>query len=716
MKLSLRTKLVAVLVLAPVLLLLVAIGVIWTLDYRQRVAEQGAMFRSESIQVARSIRLAVERCIGSLNDLLSLGGVAGLLEFEEDPRVDLSSAGWKLRVQQIESVWSTLRLDSPQVQTVLNNPLAARVRDFGRKNWIFAELIVVGRSGKVVAATSRPSNYDQSNETWYREAMRLSRGQAFLEGFQYDESAGVLALDIALPIVPEASGSAIGVLKAVVNISTLLASVTVLSIAADANAEVIAQDGTVLLQLSDRSFVPTGNKISQRAVSHLQPESPGWFIAPLNGKASSMVGFSSVRILGLYSLDQQIYGDPVYVIVHSPASNILAPLRQRAAVLAIAGTLIILASLALVIYLAEKFILAPLKTLSQGAEAMAATVFSSRKSARSGREVLDPKTALAGVDAIKTGDEMEAFAQDFSAMSGKLLRYQEDLKTELAAKTAEIQRDLDMARDFQQAFLPRDYPQVPTHVDEGRFTLNFHHIYRAAMSVSGDFFDVIKLNDQCAGVLIADVMGHGTRSALVTAILRTLLQGLAQSGEDPGLFLSHLNHHFYDTMKRTDQVIFVSACFIVFDTQKGTARCASAGHPSPLMGNRRTGEIRPVYKDLKKNPALGLLPEAAYQVFDHELREHDIFLLFTDGVEEAMNAQDEYYGMERLQRAMSENLKLDIGDLTEAIVDDILKFSGDLPLADDLCLVAAEALLNKPAPRPPMHQTSPGEYKRTADS
>ncbi len=86
MKLSLRTKLVAVLVLAPVLLLLVAIGVIWTLDYRQRVAEQGGMFRSESIQVARSIRLAVERCIGSLNDLLSLGGVAALLEFEEDPR------------------------------------------------------------------------------------------------------------------------------------------------------------------------------------------------------------------------------------------------------------------------------------------------------------------------------------------------------------------------------------------------------------------------------------------------------------------------------------------------------------------------------------------------------------------------------------------------------------------------------------------------------
>ena len=716
MKLSLRTKLVAVLMVAPVLLLLVAIGVIWTLDYRQRVAEQGGMFRSESIQVSRSLRLAVERCIGSLNDLLSLGGVAALLESEEDPRLDLTSEAWKLRIQQIDSVWPSLRLDSPQVQTVLNNSLAARLRDFGRKNWIFAEIIVSGRAGKVVSATSRPSNYDQSKQSWWGEGMRLSRGQAFLEGFHYDESAGVLALDIALPIVPEASGSAIGVLKAVVNVSTLLASVTVLSIATDAQAGVVGKDGTVLLQLSDKSFVPTGDKISQKAISRLQPDSPGWFIAPLNGKAASMVGFSPIRILGLFGLDQQIYGDPLYVIVHSPASNILAPLRQRAAVLATAGTLIILACLGLVVYLADRMILTPLKTMSRGAEAMAATVISSRKTARSGKEILDPKNALAGVDRIKTGDEMEAFAQDFSAMSGKLLRYQEDLKTELAAKTAEIQRDLDMARDFQQAFLPRDYPRVPTHLDEGRFTLNFHHIYRAAMSVSGDFFDVIKLNDHCAGVLIADVMGHGTRSALVTAILRTLLHGLAQAGEDPGLFLSLLNHHFHDTMKRTDQVIFVSACFVVFDTREATARCASAGHPSPLMGNRHTGHVEPVYKDLKKNPALGLLPAASYQVFSRELREDDVYLLFTDGVEEAMNEQDEYYGMERLQRAMTENLKLDIGDLTEAIVDDILKFSGNLPLADDLCLVAAEAVLNEP-PRPPsLQQTPTKEFGRSAGS
>ncbi|MGB9273604.1 MAG: SpoIIE family protein phosphatase [Terrimicrobiaceae bacterium] len=715
MKLSLRTKLMAVLVLAPMLLLLAAIGTIWTLDYRQRVAEQGGVFRGEAIQVARSLRLAVERSIGSLNELLSLGDVAGLLQAQEDEGIDILSEAWKLRTKQIDALWPTLRLDSPQVQVVLNNALAARLRAFGRKNWIFAELIVADRGGKLVAATSRPGDYDQADETWWTEGMRLSRGQAVLEGFNYDESTEVLALEIALPIIPEASGSAIGVLKAVVNVSTLLASVTVLSTATEAQAEVVRENGTVLLQLSDKSYVPTGNKISAEAARHLKPDSAGWFIAPLNGKETSMVGFVSVRLLGTLALDQEIYGDPIFVIVHSPASTILAPLRQRAALLASAGAFIILGCLGLVLYLAQKMILTPLKILSNAAEAMASTVLS-RKSARTGKEVLDPKTALASVDAIKTGDEIEEFASDFSAMSGKLLRYQEDLKTDLAAATAEIQSDLDMARDFQQAFLPRDYPQVPTRAEEARLALNFQHVYRPATSMSGDFFDVIKLNDHCAGVLIADVMGHGTRSALVTSILRALLHGLAQSGEDAGAFLSLLNSNFYATMKRTDQVIFVSACFVTFDTRDRIARCASAGHPSPLIGNRQTGQVQPVYSNLKKNPALGLLPEASYQVFTHELEEDDLYVLFTDGVEEAMNAGGEYYGIERLGRAMKSSMNLDIGDLTQAIVDDILKFSGNVPLADDLCLVAVEAVRNPQFQESPVEQRQPEKHTQVLKS
>jgi hypothetical protein len=89
-----------------------------------------------------------------------------------------------------------------------------------------------------------------------------------------------------------------------------------------------------------------------------------------------------------------------------------------------------------------------------------------------GQENRMPETALAEVEAIKTGTRSGVLARFFRNVR-KALRYQEDLKTELDAKTAEIQRDLDMARDFQRAFLPHDYPTVPTHEDQGRLTLNF---------------------------------------------------------------------------------------------------------------------------------------------------------------------------------------------------------------------------------------------------
>jgi sigma-B regulation protein RsbU (phosphoserine phosphatase) len=194
-----------------------------------------------------------------------------------------------------------------------------------------------------------------------------------------------------------------------------------------------------------------------------------------------------------------------------------------------------------------------------------------------------------------------------------------------------------------------------------------------------------------------------------------LLHGLAQSGEDAGAFLSLLNSNFYATMKRTDQVIFVSACFVTFDTREGIARCASAGHPSPLIGNRQTGQVQPVYSNLKKNPALGLLPDAFYQVFTHKLEEGDIYVLFTDGVEEAMNPDGEYYGSERLGRAITSAMNLDI-DLTQAIVDDILKFSRGLALADDLCLVAVEAVRNPQLEEPSVGQTQPKEETQAVES
>jgi serine phosphatase RsbU (regulator of sigma subunit) len=120
---------------------------------------------------------------------------------------------------------------------------------------------------------------------------------------------------------------------------------------------------------------------------------------------------------------------------------------------------------------------------------------------------------------------------------------------------------------------------VPTQGEDDSLTLNFHHLYQAALSVSGDFCHVIKLSDHRVGIFIADVMGHGTRSALVTAILRTLLHGLTTKANEPGLFLSALNQEFRNTIEPTGQVIFASAC-LFGDRYAGRSRPMRNGRAS----------------------------------------------------------------------------------------------------------------------------------------
>lgn len=683
MKLSLRTKIMSMIVLVGGLLLFLALAVIWTLGYQQRVAEQGAGFQSEAAHVARSIGRVVEADISQLNDLIVVGDLAALAALDDRAA---------LPVAEIEARWRDLAGDDPLVLGILENPLAAKLRVFNTVNPLVVEMLVADTAGRLIAATGKTSDYDQSDETWWQGAMRLRGGEAVLEGLALDESAGVFSLDLALPLIGS-EGRPVGVLKAVLNVSPLFAGVSVFSSPSGAVGEVVASDGRVLLRLSDEDFLPSGKSLPASVMATVKSGSPGWFFADLNGSGRSLAGFAPVGFLGVRGLDGYLTGDSCYVIVHESASAVLAPLRQRAWVLMIAGAAIILVCGVVTMVLVGRNFLTPLEILENAASALAATAGQVLHPPRPG-QTPDPAAAIAAVAGIKTGDEIEEFARDFGTMSGRLMRYQEDLRREIAEKTEAIQSDLDMAREFQQAFLPRAYPEVPSATQSDPLTLHFQHVYQAAMSVSGDFFDIIKLNDSRAGVLIADVMGHGTRSALVTAILRTLLHGLARAAHDPAIFLSLLNRNFHDTMRQADQLIFVSACFVVLDTRDKTLRFASAGHPSPFIGNRATGRVAPIHGPLKENPALGLFPESEYQEFSRPLSEDDLLLLYTDGIIEAQNDEGFEYGRERLAAIMRKHLDMEIAGFTQAVLENVLQFTGYQPPADDLCIVTVEVAAN----------------------
>lgn len=683
MKLSLRKKIMSMIMLLGGLLLFLALAVIWTLGYHQRVTEQGAIFQGEAGHVAEIIRRVVASDISKLNDLIAVGDLAELAGAQPAPS---SSPA------EIEASWPALPADDPILLGLLENPLSEKLRAFQAVNPLVGELLVADSEGRLVAATGKASDYIQSDESWWQTATRLRAGEALLEGLELDRSAGVFSLDLALPLV-KADGTVTGAVKAVLNVSPLFAGVSVQGIGGGAVAEVVGADGRVLLRLSDKDFYPSGKLLPPEVMARMRPAGRGWFFSDFGGGGQQLAGFAPIALLGVRRLDGTVEGGPGYVLVRQAASVVLAPLLQRAGVLMFFGAAIIFVSGGVAMFLVGRNFLAPLEALEAAAAALAATTGQGLASRPAGRPG-DAASALAAVAAIRTGDEIEKFAADFGAMSARLMRYQEDLRREIAVKTEAIQADLDMAREFQQAFLPREYPEVPSSSQGDPLTLNFQHIYQAAMSVSGDFFDIIKLDDSRAGVLIADVMGHGTRSALVTAILRTLLHGLSRAANDPAVFLSLLNRNFHDTMRQADQLIFVSACFVVFDTREKTLRFASAGHPSPLLGNRATGVVEPLYGALKDNPALGLFPESEYRECSRPLKEDDLLLLFTDGMIEAQDSEGVEYGRERLAAAMRRHLDRDLAGFTEAAFEDVLEFTGYLPPADDLCLVAVEVAAN----------------------
>lgn len=694
MKLRLRAKLLSAIVVSGVLPFLAALIIFWTAGYRHRVLETGLHYESEAARVSTALDLLVSNGVSNLGDLLAIGDLSGRMQ-----RI-LPSATSPESIHTLDQRWPDLPVTSPEIHATTQNSLAQQLRVFQKANPAFAEILVADSRGRLIAATGKTSDYDQSDEDWWQHGMRAKPGHAELEGLHLDQSAGVYSLDVSMPIFGADGGPPLGVVKAVMGISPLFAPVHMFGVDPGASGEIVQDDGNVLLRLSSGGFQSARDTLSEKALRRLKPETPGWFVGELHGAIRSMVGYAPVHLVGTYAPDGKISGPPFHVLVHQPADVVLAPLLQRFAILFLASTVGILLCAIIGTTLLRYNVLDPIQTLRRAAATMAATATRAFTNLPNRRQMADSHAALLKAASIRTGDEIEELAHDFSTMAEQLLNYQADLQREIAEKTAEIQRDLDLARDFQHAFLPRAYPRVPSDSANGSLSLDFHHIYQAATTVSGDFFDVVKLSDRSAGVLIADVMGHGTRSALVTAILRTLLHGLASSAQDPGLFLSLLNHHFHDTMKQTDQLIFVSVCYVVFDTEAQTLRCASAGHPSPLLANRHSGRIESLFTSLHDNPALGLFPESRYDVFTRSLKERDVLMLFTDGVLEAMNSRGEDFGRERLEQVVRDGLSHDLAGLTQGILASVMDFTEHQPPTDDICLVAVEAVPN------PLHTSS----------
>ena len=274
------------------------------------------------------------------------------------------------------------------------------------------------------------------------------------------------------------------------------------------------------------------------------------------------------------------------------------------------------------------------------------------------------------------------------------------LAKELREKNEALEQDLEMARELQQAMLPHRYPRFPYHASKEESAVRFYHFYQPSMSVSGDFFEVLKLSDTSVGVFICDVMGHGVRAALVASTVSALVGQLRDYLGDPGELLSRLNRALRSTLEYSEGPIFASAFYLYADLEKGELSYANAGHPNPLRVHytRDRADTYPL-NGSKHGPALGLFDVASYPNSNCELSPRDTLLLFTDGLFEVEGPGGDIYDYQRLLEAVNRRRELPAFQLCHEVIEEVQQFSAGREFNDDVCLVAMEV---RPLSREPL--------------
>jgi sigma-B regulation protein RsbU (phosphoserine phosphatase) len=266
-----------------------------------------------------------------------------------------------------------------------------------------------------------------------------------------------------------------------------------------------------------------------------------------------------------------------------------------------------------------------------------------------------------------------------------------ELANELQQKNITYEEEVKLAHEIQQALSTSSYPPA---ISENGNELRFGSRYLPISGLAGDFYEILKVDKDCYGVFICDVMGHGIRAALIVSMLRGLLATPSAEKHEPSLFLQSLNTGLSSILKQADVTMFATAFYGVVDLNKMTMTYSCAGHPGPVFVSSE-GSRQLCTERSEKGPALGLMHSASYPVNHLDLTNARRLLLFTDGVLEAENKQGDQFMESRLLEIADQNSKTDVDGWLENIIETVLNFSDEHHFDDDVCMLGLQFDINK---------------------
>jgi serine phosphatase RsbU (regulator of sigma subunit)/predicted ester cyclase len=235
-----------------------------------------------------------------------------------------------------------------------------------------------------------------------------------------------------------------------------------------------------------------------------------------------------------------------------------------------------------------------------------------------------------------------------------------------------VEQDLRVARNIQQASLPREVPQL-----EGWQISPF---YRPAREVGGDFYDFFKLEDGRLGLIVGDATGKGVSAALVMASARSMLHAVAQASDySPGEVLRMTNDPLVTDIPPN---MFVTCLYAILDPESGSLSYANAGHDLPYL-RRRNGDTEELRA---RGMPLGLMPGMSYEEKEIVLDAGAAALFYSDGLVEAHDPNGEMFGFPRLRTLIAEYGRE--GSLVDFLLEELYSFVGEgWEQEDDITLV-----------------------------
>ncbi len=505
-------------------------------------------------------------------------------------------------------------------------------------------------------------NYQYFYWDWYQIPKELDR--AFWSEPYYDEGGGkVIMCSYSVPFYYNEDGKLKGVVTIDISLKWLEKIISEIKIYETGYAFLISGNGTIITH-------PLENFVLNETIFSIAEENSIPKLREIGRDMifgnSNFVEYSSVMTKKdgwLFYTPMKSTGWSMGIFI--PSDELLADLSNLNHKLLLMGILGVLLLLFLIIFISHK-LTNPLKKLAKITQTIGVGNFN----------VEIPYLA-------NTSKEIAQLGESITKMQKELRNYIKNLKDTTAAKE-KIESELKIAHDIQQGIIPKIFPPFPERED-----IDLYAVLNPARDVGGDLYDFFFLDDYRICFTVGDVSGKGVPASLFMVITRTLLRAKSEKNVSVNKIVEEMNN---ELCKGNENSMFVTLFLGILDAKTGNVEYCNAGHNYPYI--LRNDNKLECIKETHGTP-IGIFENKEYGFGKFQLSKNDTIVLYTDGVTEAMDINNNLYTDDRFRKLLSDFKDHDTAKITKAIVDDVNDFVGEADPSDDITILSLTYYLKK---------------------